>query len=208
MNPYIIQKPQYLLSVFSLDALPKNFKNEIAFIGRSNVGKSSLINFLMSRRNLARVSRTPGRTRALNLFSAQIVQKEKDDIKKERLGYFIDLPGLGYAKMSQADKEFLSSLLTDYINLSRSKTLLFYLLDSRREISQEDINLCHFLKQSKQKIITVLTKIDEIPFHKRKPLLSQTAEKLLLPKEDCIAASSHENLGRDLLLAKIWEHLT
>ncbi len=202
-----IKDAQYILSAPSMAHLPSSLTAQIAFVGRSNVGKSSLLNFLMSRRNLARISRTPGRTRALNLFSATIIRKDDAGIKSEKFLNLVDLPGIGYAKLSHEDKALLSETLSDYLDSSHPIRMVFHLLDCRRKPTSEDIDLSHLLRNSERNYVVVITKIDEVPVSKRKPLLNQFTKDLSLNHDDCIMASSRANMGRDLLLSKIWEHV-
>lgn len=207
MNTIIVKNPKYLKSVFGLDQMPDDFENEVAFIGKSNVGKSSLINFLLASHNLAHVSRTPGRTRGLNLFDATLLCKSDSEVNQTKLCHIMDLPGIGYAKLSHQEKEMLSNLLTEYLNCPREGKLFLYLIDSRRDLTKEDIALSMQMRQTKQKLIVVATKSDQIPLHKRKPLIAKLAKELSLAPENCVLVSAHANMGRELLLNKIWDHV-
>jgi GTP-binding protein len=207
MSSLSIKDAQYILSAPTLAFLPPSDNAQVAFVGRSNVGKSSLLNFLVSRKNLARISRTPGRTRALNLFSVTIIQKNEEGAKSEKKINFIDLPGTGYARLSCKQKTLLSETLSNYLDSNQPIRMVFHLLDCRRKPNSEDIDLGLSLRQSEQNYIAVITKIDEIPVSKRKPLMAQFAKDLSINPTDCIMASSHACIGRDMLLLKIWEHV-
>ena len=202
-----IKDAQFVLSAPTAALLPPSETAQVAFVGRSNVGQSSLLNFLMSRRSLARISRTPGRTRALNLFSATIMQKSEEGVKSEKFLNLIDLPGIGYAKISHEEKALLSETLSDYLDSNHPIRMVFHLLDCRRKPTSEDIDLSLLLRQSERNYVAVITKIDEVPVSKRKPLMAQFTKDLSLNPADCIMASSHANMGREVLLSKIWEHV-
>jgi GTP-binding protein len=203
MISFSIKDAQYLLSAPLMAHLPQSPVAQIAFVGRSNVGKSSLLNFLMARRNLARISRTPGRTRALNLFSATIQKKEGTE-KQESSLHFVDLPGIGYAKISYEERDLLSDTLSEYLNSDFPIKLVLHLLDCRRKPSAEDIDLSQLLRKSGRNYLVVMTKIDAVPISKRKPLVAQFAKDLSIHPDNCVMASSHANIGREVILSKIW----
>lgn len=130
---------------------------EIAFIGRSNVGKSSLINCLTNRRSLARTSGTPGRTRALQLF-----------IVDERL-FLVDLPGYGYAKASKETRQELHSTIENYLRSSRQLKLVTLIVDARQQASDLDLQMMSHLTSLNLPHIVVATKIDQLPKTRVKP---------------------------------------
>src|SRR3989338_9511890 len=148
------EKAHYILSAPSVDILPVKNLPEIAFVGRSNVGKSSLLNYLSGQKDLARVSKTPGRTQALNLFEAEL---EKKPI------CILDLPGLGYAKLALTERERLSNLLSDYLEQREQLTCLVHLLDCRRDPNPEDLDLSQQFRGHVPNYLVVMTKIDQIP---------------------------------------------
>ena len=119
------------------------------FSGRSNVGKSSLINRLCSRKNLARVSSTPGKTATINFYSV-------DDL------YFVDLPGYGYAKVSNADRDRWDKLINSYFEKDRNNELLIQLLDCRHDPSADDVQMLQFLHYHRIPFVIVLTKADKL----------------------------------------------
>ena len=118
---------------------------EIAFAGRSNVGKSSLINKIFNRRNLARVSAVPGKTATINFFRLENVR-------------FADLPGYGYAKVAQAEKQRWSDLIETYFNSDRRIELVFQLIDMRHPPTKDDLMMVDFLIQNEFPFVIVLTK--------------------------------------------------
>mgnify|MGYP005937291163 FL=1 len=129
--------------------LPASDKAEIVFAGRSNVGKSSLLNRLFGRKNLARVSSVPGKTITINFYTVD--------------GYrFVDLPGYGYAKISKAEKDRFAELMEGYFTSSRNISLVVLLIDMRRPPTADDLNMISFLKANHIEFITVLTKADKL----------------------------------------------
>lgn len=125
---------------------------EFAVIGRSNVGKSSLINMLAGRKNLAKTSANPGKTRTINYY------QEKD------LGfYLVDLPGYGYAKLSKPEKAALERIIGGYISASRSLRCTLVLIDSRHEPLKQDLEFMEFMIASQKRFVIVFTKADKIP---------------------------------------------
>ena len=122
---------------------------EVAFSGRSNVGKSSLLNKLFNRKGLAKVSQTPGKTATINFFSCDGVR-------------FVDLPGYGYAKVSKSDKSRWSELIEGYFNQDRSFALVVALVDIRHEASELDENLIRFLREADLPFVVALTKADKL----------------------------------------------
>ena len=129
--------------------LPDSDRPEFVLSGRSNVGKSSLINKLCNRKNLARVSATPGKTATINFYTIDTA-------------YFVDLPGYGYAKVSNADRKRWDDLINSYFDTQRNRVLLVQLLDSRHDPSVDDIQMLEYLKYRRIPFVVVLTKADKL----------------------------------------------
>ena len=142
-------KAEFLASYGLASQLPDSDRPEFVFSGRSNVGKSSLINRLCSRKNLARVSSTPGKTATINFYSV-------DDL------YFVDLPGYGYAKVSNADRDRWDKLINSYFEENRNNELLIQLLDCRHDPSADDVQMLQFLHYHRIPFVIVLTKADKL----------------------------------------------
>lgn len=140
--------------------LPEADRPEIIFSGRSNVGKSSLINKLCQRKSLARVSSTPGKTATINFYSVDNV-------------YFVDLPGYGYAKVGQAERHRWDELINSYFNKQRRRTLLVQLLDARHDPSKDDVTMLEYLQHHNIPFIAALTKSDKL----RKSEISATIDR-------------------------------
>lgn len=129
--------------------LPESDRPEIIFSGRSNVGKSSLINKLCNRKNLARVSATPGKTATINFYTVDNV-------------YFVDLPGYGYAKVAQGERQRWDRLINSYFGQTRQNALLLQLLDSRHAPSADDRMMLKYLEHNQIPFVVALTKADKL----------------------------------------------
>jgi len=143
---------QFVGSFYDYAQLPKDKRPQIAFAGRSNVGKSSLLNKITGHKKLAKVSRTPGKTRSLNFY-----------LVNDRF-YFVDLPGYGYARVAKAERGRWAKLLEEYLYLQRSERLigLVILMDSRREPSELDHQLLSWLNERELPAIAIVTKADKL----------------------------------------------
>lgn len=143
--------------------LPPSEGPEIAFAGRSNVGKSSLLNLLFNRKGLAKVSQTPGKTSTINFFKADGVR-------------FVDLPGYGYARVSKSERGRWAELIEGYFNQDRDFALVCALIDIRHPASELDENMIAFLQEAQLPFIVVLTKTDKLSAsqcHNRKQQLKR-----------------------------------
>ncbi len=140
----------FVLGVADLVQLPDGDRPEIAFAGRSNVGKSSLINALTGRKNIARTSNTPGRTQQLNFFDLG------------GLFYMVDLPGYGYAKVSKSQKNEWNKVLRNYMRGRANLRCVFVLVDGRHGIKENDIEIMKLLDESAVPYRIVLTKVDKV----------------------------------------------
>ena len=141
----------FVKGVVSIDGLPKDGRPEVAFAGRSNVGKSSLINAVTGRTSLARVSVTPGRTRELNFFT----------LGKDRAFYLVDMPGYGYARASKAAVKGWTRLIGDYLKGRRELKRVFLLIDARHGIKANDKETMKLLDEAAVSYQVVLTKADK-----------------------------------------------
>jgi GTP-binding protein len=141
----------FVKGVASVDGLPKDGRAEVAFAGRSNVGKSSLINALTGRTRLARVSVTPGRTRELNFFT----------LGRDETLYLVDMPGYGYAQASKSDVKRWTRLIGDYLKGRRELKRVFLLIDARHGIKPNDNETMTLLDETAVSYQVVLTKADK-----------------------------------------------
>lgn len=157
---------RFELTVASVDGLPVRDQVEVAFAGRSNVGKSSLINALTSRKDLARTSNTPGRTRALNFFTA-----DADLI-------IVDMPGYGYARASKRDIRDWTRLVFDYLRGRSELRRVYVLIDSRHGLKPNDLEALDVLDKAAVSYQIVLTKGDQPKAAALKAVIAETANKI------------------------------
>ena len=152
----IFKQAKYLSSYFKFEAIPKFAIPEIAFAGRSNVGKSTLINKALNRKNLVQVSKTPGKTKALNYFEI------------DGKYHFVDLPGYGFAKVSKAERDAWGKLIESYLSNSPNLKGLVHILDSRRGLTELDWTLIEFVSyinsrpEKNLQAVYVLSKADKL----------------------------------------------
>ena len=173
--------------------LPKSDIIEIAFAGRSNVGKSSLINKLFNRKNLARVSAVPGKTSTINFFRLENVR-------------FVDLPGYGYAKVSKSEKSRWAELIGGYFNDDREIALVVQLVDMRHKPTKDDLQMINFLIDNEFPFIIVLTKRDKLTKNQQAQRLKELENELpYFDQLTIIPVSSENGEGIDELKAIIEE---
>ncbi|WP_224361940.1 ribosome biogenesis GTP-binding protein YihA/YsxC [Hyalangium versicolor] len=183
---------QFVVTAVELKGLPTGHAAEVAFVGRSNVGKSSMINALTGRKKLVRVSNTPGRTRTLNFFDMEL---ERDGIRyKVRLA---DLPGYGFAKASKSERAQWEKMITAYLENRHRLEIVVSIIDAEVGPTPDDLLTLDYLQEKGRKILVVATKIDRLPKARRKPRLQALAQELSLPREAVVAFSSTEKIGVD-----------
>lgn len=166
--------------------LPKNDLPEIAFLGKSNVGKSSLINTLMQRKSLARTSQAPGKTQTINYY------KVNDSL------YFVDLPGYGYAKVSQELRQKWGKMIERYITTSPTLKLICLLVDIRHEPTENDRLMYDWIKYHGYKVLLILTKADKLKRSVLNKHIKIIEKALKVADEDMVVAfSSETKQGRE-----------
>src|ERR1700716_748991 len=163
---------------------PESSLPEVAFAGRSNVGKSSLLNALVRRKSFARVSRTPGRTREINFF------------RVNNTFVLVDLPGYGYARISKAKKAEWRPMIESYLRRSTQLRGIVLLLDIRREPSDDDRAMLDFLAEMEVPTIVALTKKDKLTKAAAEKRTAEIARALALASEQVIPFSAHTGEGR------------
>lgn len=172
--------------------LPENLLPEIAFAGKSNVGKSSLINALMCRKSLARTSSQPGKTQTINYYN---VNKEI---------YFVDLPGYGYAKVSKSEKEKWGKMIERYLNTSRQLKKVYLLVDIRHEPNANDKQMYDWVIESGYEPVIIATKLDKINRSQKDKHVKMLREGLKLRKgTKVIPFSAETKQGREEIYADI-----
>lgn len=189
---------QFVTTAVEPKGYPAGHTAEVAFVGRSNVGKSSMINALTGRKKLVRVSNTPGRTRTLNFFDVELMR----DAERHRVR-LADLPGYGFAKASKADKAQWVDMISTYLEKRHRLEAVVSIIDAEVGPTPDDLTTLDYLQAHERRILVVATKIDRLPKARRKPRLHQLAEQLALPREAVLAFSSVEKLG----VEEVWEAL-
>ena len=159
---------EFIKSAFKPAHYPPPDRSEIAFAGKSNVGKSSLINTLLNHKGLAKTSQTPGRTQAINFFNVN---------GKTNL-IFADLPGYGFAKVPQSIKKEWKNMIETYLSTRQNLRLLFVLIDIRRSVSESDTELLKWLKYIGLPTIAVLTKSDKLSKSQQQKQVALTAREI------------------------------
>lgn len=193
-RPLVIRSVEFIGPMESADGWrPENELPEIAFAGRSNVGKSSLINRLLGRRAVARVSRTPGRTRAINFFRVN-----------DRF-VLADLPGYGYARISKAQKASWGPLIESYLRGSTVVRGVVQLVDIRHEPTADDLAMLEFLAALELPTVVVMTKADKLSRAAAAARHGEMASALGIPEEQIIPFSAETGAGRDDLARAIDE---
>lgn len=188
--------PQFVISVHSLKQLPDSDLPEIAFAGRSNVGKSSLLNALLQRKNLVKVSGRPGKTQGLNFFLIP------------GTCHLVDLPGYGFAKVSKSTQENWGKLITSYLEIREQLKCVVVIMDIRHEAKQQDAELINWLRQKSIPFVGVYTKADKLSGNKRSKYAAILDAGHGISRQDRVLFSAKNYLGRELLLKKIAELAT
>ena len=190
----MINEVEYLGSYPSVSKMPSNAMPQYAFVGRSNVGKSSLINMLTDHKSLARVSKQPGKTQMINLFAV------------DEAWLLVDLPGYGYAKRSKKMRNSWDIMVRTYLMESTELQVVFCLIDSNIPLQANDLNFINWLGSSQIPFALVFTKIDRVRKSKRPSQIPSIRKSLLqyweeLPTE--FEASAITKQGRDAILKYI-----
>lgn len=162
----IIKSSDYAISAVKEEQYPKDNLPEIALAGRSNVGKSSLINSLLGRKNLARTSSQPGKTQTLNFY---VVNHDF---------YLVDVPGYGYAKVSQVQRQKFGEMIQDYLETRENLQGLILLTDSRHEPTKDDVAMYNYALYLNLPILVICTKIDKVKKSQENKVIANLNKKL------------------------------
>jgi GTP-binding protein len=191
-DPLIVKELEFLGGMATAGGWrPEVTLPEVAFAGRSNVGKSSLLNLLLRRRKAARVSRTPGRTREINFF------------RINETFVLVDLPGYGYARVAKERRAEWRPLIEGYLNTSPQLRGLVLLLDARREPTDDDQAMLEYLADRETPVLVAITKMDKFSAEAGKVRVAEIARTLGLEDDQVLPVSAHTGLGRDDLAAAV-----
>lgn len=173
---------KFVASYGKASQIPSSTCPEVSFVGRSNVGKSSIMNKIFNRRNLVKVSSTPGKTANVNFFEADGV-------------HFVDLPGYGFAQRSKGERDRWAQLIGDYFDLDRSFNLVVSLVDIRHDPSKLDHQMIEFLQEGEFPFIVALTKADKLSRNQQAKQTAAIKRQLNVPAKNVIVTSSESGQG-------------
>ncbi len=196
-----VHSAEFVTSATAPEGWPTSRLPEVAFVGRSNVGKSSMINALCERRKLVRVSNTPGRTRLLNFFEVAL------DLGAGRRAQLrlCDLPGYGYAKVSKTERREWQKMIETYVEQRERLCAVVCIVDANVGPTEDDLQVIGWVRSAGRRVIVAATKIDKLPKHRRIPRTREVEKALGLEAGDAIGVSSVEAIQLDTLWEKILE---
>lgn len=191
-----LHNAEFIISAASPKDFPKNQLPQIIFAGKSNVGKSSVINCLLNRKNFARVGASPGKTTHINFFMID-----------KRL-YLVDLPGYGYAKVSQAERKRWGKLIDEYFSQEKSVDLGIFIVDARHKPTADDQIMANWFQQTGVPYCVVANKADKLKKSQYDAAISLIAETLGIDKDAVVLFSAEKGQGKDELLRRIFDAVT
>ena len=202
----IVAKSEYIASAVGKKQYPEIKLPEIVFIGRSNVGKSSLINSLTNRKNLARISQTPGKTQTINFFKVDLKISADENIFYKNF-YLVDLPGYGYAKTSKKNRKVWEKFIEEFLLNSREIKFVCQLIDLRHAPMDSDLKIFNWLVEKNLPVLCIATKSDKLSKSEQKKNLEIIKKSLQIDENSLLPYSSVKNEGRSELLDVIVNNL-
>ena len=187
----IVKNPKFEISAVSKKQYPKGNIPEIVLVGKSNVGKSSFVNTMVNRKNLARTSNTPGKTRQINFYNI------------DNKFYFVDLPGYGFSKMSKKEKIISGNYIEEYLNQGKNISLIIFLLDIRHKPTDDDLLMYEYILKSNLPFIILTNKADKIAITKVDNEVKRIKEILGISYSTILPFSSE----RKIYVDKVWEEI-
>ena len=187
----IIKNSKFEISAVSPKQYPKGDKKEIVLVGKSNVGKSSFINTMLGRKNLARTSNVPGKTRQINFY----------DVNNEF--YFVDLPGYGYSKMSKDLKVESGSYIEEYLEMGKNISLIVFLVDIRHDPTEDDLLMYKYILKSNLPFVVITNKADKIAVTKVDAEVERIKNYFGISYSPILPFSSE----RKIYVEKVWEEI-
>lgn len=186
---------EFVQSASSFCFSSKSDSIEVAFVGRSNVGKSTFVNFLSSDKKMARVSKSPGCTKLLNVFSIKLRFKKKEKIFLKNFT-LVDLPGIGYARASAFERKSMLDLISEYMLKRKEVRQIMHFVDCRAELFFEDLELSTLAKTRVKFYTIVLTKIDKMSKSKINEALNRFSKFFSIKKSEIIMTSAKNGIGK------------
>lgn len=196
-----IIKSEYVASAVKVSQYPPEILPEIAFIGRSNVGKSSLINSICNRKNLAHISQTPGKTQTINFYKATLKTPEPKNF------YLVDLPGYGYAKTSKTNRNIWAKFIDEYFTKSRQLKFICLLVDMRHAPQDSDLQMFQNILEKNLPVLIVATKADKLSKNERQKNLAVIKKSFGIEELPILPYSSKNSEGHSDLLDVIADSL-
>ena len=206
INQWDLIKAKYTASAVRPDQYPATYLEEVAFIGRSNVGKSSLINSLTRRNGLARVSGSPGKTQTINFYELE-GKRIFEGTDQRKQFYLVDLPGYGFARTSKDNKDQWSGFIRKYLSGSEHLRLVCQLIDIRHKPMDSDIECYHWLMGCGVPVQIILTKSDKVSKNMAASQKALFKRELGLDDERIMTYTSSQHTARGELIARIMEYL-
>lgn len=191
-----IHNAEFIRSAVKREDFPQDNFPQVIFAGKSNVGKSSVINRLLNRKNFARVGASPGKTTHINFF---LIDKKM---------YLVDLPGYGYAKVSQQERQRWAALIDLYFADEKPIDLGVFIVDIRHKPTADDCTMCEYLKQTGMPFCIVANKMDKLKKSQVDPAVALIAETLAVPEDCIIPFSAEKGTGKEDLLETILAHVS
>ena len=202
-KPWDIIHSKYIASAVRPEQYPQPELTEVAFIGRSNVGKSSLINSLCRRNGLARVSSTPGKTQTINFYHLEAKRTMEDEFIERQEFYLVDLPGYGFARTGKANRDQWSGFIAKYLSGSDNLSMVCQLIDIRHKPLQSDLECYHWLKSCGLMVQIVLTKSDKLSKNAAASQKALFRRELGLSEDQIMIYSSANHTMRGDLIERI-----
>ena len=190
-----IKNVKFLKAAYKEEEIPNHSYKEIAFVGRSNVGKSSLLNMISNNFKLAHVSQKPGKTKSINFFLV------------DNKFVLVDLPGYGFAKVSKEEKKRWQKLIDNYLQKRKNLKGVFVLVDSRHPPTALDKLMVEYLQSLNIPFKVVLTKADKLSKNEKQKAINLTKKELNVEEKDIILSSSKTREGRDKIISEIFNFL-
>lgn len=187
----IVKNPKFEISAVGPKQYPKGNLPEVVLVGKSNVGKSSFINTMLGRKNLARTSNTPGKTRQINFYNI------------DEVFYFVDLPGYGYSKMSKQEKIISGKYIEEYLQKRQNISLVIHLLDIRHKPTSDDMLMYDYILRSNLPFMIITNKADKIAVTKVNGEVEKIKEILGISYSTILPFSSERKIYKD----RVWEEI-